>query len=180
MKIITILGIKLAGLREILEARVGIEPKTMLKTQKLLILLNAKNAKNTESGQAGYTASTRQPGIFDAAGVCATNCGAAVTASRKSAFARMRRCDKLGAECCRQKLTNHAPRAHGGILREPLLTNQQRSHAVVVRARIEKYVVTLTPGSRLRLSGRASGTAVRREHVGHAVGCHPDRSTLGG
>jgi hypothetical protein len=28
MKIITILGIKLAGLREILEARVGIEPKT--------------------------------------------------------------------------------------------------------------------------------------------------------
>jgi methylphosphotriester-DNA--protein-cysteine methyltransferase len=56
MKIITILGIKLAGLREILEARVGIEPKTMLKAQKLLILLNAINAKNTESAQAGYTA----------------------------------------------------------------------------------------------------------------------------
>ena len=60
MKIITILGIKLAGLREILEARVGIEPKTILKAQKLLILLNAKNAKNTESAQAGYTAGTRR------------------------------------------------------------------------------------------------------------------------
>jgi hypothetical protein len=102
----------------------------MLKAQKLLILLNAKN---TESAKDGYTAGTRQPGIFDAAGVCATNCGAAVTASRKSAFARMRGCDKLGAECCRQKVTNHAARSHGGILREPLLTNQQRSHAVVVR-----------------------------------------------
>lgn len=52
MKIITILGIKLAGLREMLEARVGIEAKTMLKAQKLLILLNAKNAKNTESARA--------------------------------------------------------------------------------------------------------------------------------
>jgi hypothetical protein len=61
-----------------MEARVGIEPKTMLKVRKLLILLNAKNAKTTESAQAGYTAGTRQPGIFDAAGVCATNCGAAV------------------------------------------------------------------------------------------------------
>jgi hypothetical protein len=59
MKIITILGIKLAGLREVLEALVGIEPKTMLTAQKLLILLNAKNAKNPESAQAGYTAGTR-------------------------------------------------------------------------------------------------------------------------
>jgi len=61
MKIITILGIKLAGLREILEARVGIEPKMTLKVRKLLILVNAKNAKNTESAQAGYTSGTRNP-----------------------------------------------------------------------------------------------------------------------
>jgi hypothetical protein len=37
MKIIMILGIKLAGLREILEARVGIEPSSLLQTRKLLV-----------------------------------------------------------------------------------------------------------------------------------------------
>jgi hypothetical protein len=58
MKIITILGIKLAGLREILEARVGIEPNTELKARKLLIPLNAKNVKNTKVAQPRYTAGT--------------------------------------------------------------------------------------------------------------------------
>jgi hypothetical protein len=34
---------------------VGIEVKAILKTHKLLILLNAKDAKNAELAQAGYT-----------------------------------------------------------------------------------------------------------------------------
>jgi len=38
---------------------VGIELKAMLKTRKLLILLNAKNARNTEVAQLRYTAGTR-------------------------------------------------------------------------------------------------------------------------
>jgi len=67
---------------------VGIEPKMMSKAQKLLILLNAKNAKNTESAQAGYTAGTRQPGIFDATGVCATSCGAQGAVGDRSAATR--------------------------------------------------------------------------------------------
>ena len=53
------------------------------------------------------------------------------TASRKSALARIRRRDKHSAEGCRQELTKYAPRSHDWILREPLWTNQQRSHAVV-------------------------------------------------
>src|SRR5690348_15414614 len=53
------------------------------------------------------------------------------TASRKRARARIRGRDKQRAECCRQELTKHAPRSHDWILREPLLTNQQRSHTVV-------------------------------------------------
>jgi hypothetical protein len=54
-----------------------------------------------------------------------------------SALAWIHRRDKHNAKCCRQKLTKHAPRSHDWILREPLLTDQQRSHAVAVRARIE-------------------------------------------
>jgi len=38
---------------------VGIELKAMLKTRKLLILLNAKSAKNTELAQVRYTPGTR-------------------------------------------------------------------------------------------------------------------------
>jgi hypothetical protein len=41
-----------------LEARVGIEPATTLRRQKLLILLNGKNAKNTAITQVRYTAGT--------------------------------------------------------------------------------------------------------------------------
>ena len=41
-----------------LEARVGIEPATTLRRQKLLILLNGKNAKNTAIAQVRYTAGT--------------------------------------------------------------------------------------------------------------------------
>ena len=52
------------------------------------------------------------------------------------------------------------------------LTPSRSAHA-------SKVFSGFTPGSRLRLSGRPSGTAVREEHVGHAVGCHPDRSKLG-
>ena len=70
--------------------------------------------------------------------------------------------------------------------REPLficevgLSVAPRSHTVAVRARVENYAVGLTPGCRLQISGRASGTAMRREHLGHAAGCHPDRLKLGG
>jgi hypothetical protein len=51
--------------------------------------------------------------------------------SRKSALARIGRRNQQRAECCRQELTKHAPRSHDWILREPLWTNQQRSHIVV-------------------------------------------------
>jgi hypothetical protein len=53
------------------------------------------------------------------------------TASRKRARARIGGRNQQRAECCRQELTKHAPRLHDRILREPLWTNQQRSHAVV-------------------------------------------------
>jgi hypothetical protein len=39
---------------------VGIELKAVLKTRKLLILLNDKNAKNTECAQVRYTRGTRE------------------------------------------------------------------------------------------------------------------------
>ena len=42
-------------------------------------------------------------------------------------------------------------------LREPVLTTQQRSHTVAVRAGTEKDVVGLTPVPRLQIPGRASG-----------------------
>ena len=69
----------------------GIEPKMTLKMRKLLILLNAKIAKNTESVQAGYTAGTRQPGIFEAAGIRAASCGPTSTAAADSLNAATRR-----------------------------------------------------------------------------------------
>jgi len=59
MKIITILGIKLAGLREILEARVGIEPSSLMETRKLFILRADRTAKIAKNAEVRYTAGTR-------------------------------------------------------------------------------------------------------------------------
>jgi len=59
IKIITILGIKLAGLREILEARVGIEPSGSLQTRKLFFPRSDKSFKNSRNGEVRYTAGTR-------------------------------------------------------------------------------------------------------------------------
>ncbi len=56
MEIITILGIKL---REILEARVGIEPSGSLQTRKLFFPRSDKSFKNSRNGEVRYTAGTR-------------------------------------------------------------------------------------------------------------------------
>ena len=52
------LGIKLAGLREILEARVGIEPSSPVQTRKLFILHSDKNYKNDRIAGVRYTGGT--------------------------------------------------------------------------------------------------------------------------
>jgi hypothetical protein len=44
----------------VLVGAVGIGLKAMLKTRKLLILLNEKNAKNSEFAQVRYTVGTRE------------------------------------------------------------------------------------------------------------------------
>jgi hypothetical protein len=51
-------GHKWAGLREILEARVGIEPSSPLQTRKLFIPRSDKNYKNGGNVEVRYTAGT--------------------------------------------------------------------------------------------------------------------------
>jgi len=45
-------------LREILEARVGIEPSSLLQTRKLLVPRSDKNYKNDRNTEVRYTAGT--------------------------------------------------------------------------------------------------------------------------
>ena len=52
----------------LMEARVGIEPRVGLRTRKLFILRNAKKAKNAQIAEVGYTAGTRK------SEGCRTNC----------------------------------------------------------------------------------------------------------